>query len=324
MREDLTGRVFGLLTVLGPAPDKLTAKGGHIPMWRCSCECGAEVITRASSLKSGHTKGCGQKHRRVEDLTGRKFGKLTVLCRAEDHLNPNGTKYIMWLCRCECGNETIVRATSLKSGHTISCGCAHHDSAMGIGLDDITGRTFGRWTVLYENGRLREPRGRLVPLWHCRCACGEERDLRAGTLKSGQSLSCGCFKYERLSEIASHGFGISRGERMVNEYLMSLGVYYEPQKIYPDLRGAKGYPLSYDFLVYYDGRPFLLIEYQGVQHYRPVDYFGGESQFRVQQLNDNKKRAYAASIGLNFVEIPYTCDTYESIVQVLSAYLGAK
>lgn len=127
-----------------------------------------------------------------------------------------------------------------------------------------------------------------------------------------------------LTVCVTHVYGISRGEHMVNEYLMSLGVYYEPQKIYPDLRGAKGYPLSYDFLVYYDGRPFLLIEYQGVQHYRPVEYFGGESQFCVQQSNDNKKRAYAAAIGLNFIEIPYTCDTYESIIQVLSAYFDVR
>lgn len=324
VREDLTGRTFGLLTVLGPASDEISPNGARQPRWRCCCECGAEVITRGSSLKSGHTKGCGQKHRRVEDLTGQTFGKLTVLERAPDHLNKDGTKYIMWKCRCECGNEVVTRATSLKNGHTRSCGCAHHDGAMGIGLEDITGQKFGRWTVLYENGRLKEPRGRLVPLWHCRCECGTERDLRAGTLKSGSSLSCGCYKAEILSEKAACGFGLSSGEKMVNQYLQSIGVYYEPQKVFPDLVGKKGYPLSYDFLVYMDGEPFLLIEYQSAQHYRPVDYFGGEAQFVVQQENDNKKRKYALHMKLALVEIPYTCNTYESIVQLLSPYFEDK
>lgn len=320
MREDLTGKTFGLLTVLGPAEDEVTSRGCRIARWKCRCICGAEVVTRGSSLKSGHTKGCGQKHRRVEDLTGQKFGKLTVLARADDHINPNGTKYIMWKCQCECGNETVTRATSLKSGHTVSCGCAHHDGAMGIGLEDLTGQKFGRWTVLYENGRLVEPRGRLVPLWHCRCECGTERDIRGGTLKSGSSLSCGCFKYERLSELASMGFGISKAEQIVADYLNHNGFYFEPQKIYPDLRGKLGYPLSYDFLIYKDGRPHVLVECQGIQHYKSVEYFGGEKQFEVRQVNDKCKRKYAQKIGLPLLEIPYTCSTEESIIQLLKAY----
>ena len=323
MKENLVGQTFGLLTVIDEAPDYVNpGNGARMPQWKCRCVCGAEVITRGSSLKSGHTKGCGQKHRRVEDMTGKRFGKLMVIERAPDRINKGGTKHVMWKCKCDCGNETIVRGTSLRNGHTRSCGCVHSEAAMGIGLDDITGQKFGRWTVLYENGRLKEPRGRLVPLWHCRCDCGEERDLRAGTLKSGLSLSCGCFKYERLSELASQGFGISKAEQIVNDYLRDLGVYYEPQKIYDDLRSERGYPLSYDFLVYSNGLPWLLIECQGKQHYEPVEYFGGEKQFKVQQKNDRLKRKYAVKIGLPLLEIPYTCKSNESIVQLLRPYFS--
>lgn len=315
MKENLLGQTFGLLTVIGEAPDYVDSKNRHVTRWLCRCTCGKEVITRASSLKSGHTKGCGQKHRQFEDLTGKKFGHLTVIERVE-----NKGLYVMWRCKCDCGNETVTRATSLKNGHTRSCGCAHSDGAMGIGLQDITGQKFGRWTVLYENGRLKEPRGRLVTLWHCRCECGTERDLRSGTLKSGLSLSCGCFKYEQLSKLAAQGFGISKAEQVVNTYLQSLKLYYEPQKIYSDLKSKSGYPLSYDFLVYLQGKPYILIECQGVQHYRPVEYFGGEKQFRIQQENDRLKRKYAMKISLPLVEIPYTCKTDEFIIQLLKPY----
>lgn len=323
MREDLTGQKFGLLTVIEGAPDYVTPKGSRVAMWKCKCECGAEIVTRGSSLKSGHTKGCGQKHRRVEDLTGQKFGKLTVLRRAPDHVNPDGTKYIMWLCKCECGNETVTRATSLKNGHTRSCGCAHHDGAMGIGLDDITGKKFGRWTVLYENGRLMEPRGRIVPLWRCRCECGEERDLRAGTLKAGLSLSCGCYKLDQLREqIASRkGRFISKAEKMVSQYLSSNGFYYEPQRWYSDLRSDSDFLLSYDFLVFKSGVPFALIECQGKQHYEPIEFFGGERAFEIQQQNDYLKRKYALKLRLLLIYIPYTVNTYESISQLLDGYL---
>lgn len=52
------------------------------------------------------------------DLTGQKFGRLTVIERAEN----KGGK-VRWLCRCECGNKKIIQGASLKSGHTTSCGC---------------------------------------------------------------------------------------------------------------------------------------------------------------------------------------------------------
>lgn len=321
-KENLIGQKFGLLTVVGPADDYVTPKGYKVSMWKCQCECGAEVVTRGTFLKNGHTKGCGQKHRKYEDLVGKKFGKLTVLERVSNEILSNGHTQIKWRCQCECGNEVVTRGTSLKNGHTRSCGCAHSDGAMGVGLIDITGQKFGRWTVLYENGRLKDPCGKIVPLWHCRCDCGEERDLRAGTLKAGLSLSCGCFKYERLMLGESRGIRISRAEKIVSEFLQSYNVYYEPQKIYTDLRGKKGYPLSYDFLVYQNGQPFFLLECQGIQHYMPVDFFGGEKQFLVQKSNDKIKRRYAISKGIPLYEIPYTCKTEESIIQLLKLYLG--
>lgn len=60
---------------------------------------------------------------KFQDLTGKKFGKLTVISRATDYIKPNGHKIIQWDCLCECGNKTIVRGEYLKSGHTKSCGC---------------------------------------------------------------------------------------------------------------------------------------------------------------------------------------------------------
>lgn len=57
------------------------------------------------------------------DLTGQKFGRLTVIERVEDYISPSGYKKIRWLCQCECGNTTAVEASSLRTGHVKSCGC---------------------------------------------------------------------------------------------------------------------------------------------------------------------------------------------------------
>lgn len=59
------------------------------------------------------------------DLTGQKFGKLTVIERAENYIYPNGKGIaVQWLCNCDCGNKNIIVASaSLRKGLTKSCGC---------------------------------------------------------------------------------------------------------------------------------------------------------------------------------------------------------
>ena len=56
------------------------------------------------------------------DLTGQRFGRLTVVSRAENRGNQT-----RWLCKCDCGNEKIIAGNALKSGVTLSCGCYHKE-----------------------------------------------------------------------------------------------------------------------------------------------------------------------------------------------------
>lgn len=53
------------------------------------------------------------------DLTGQRFGRLTVIGRAENR--PNGTT--VWYCVCDCGGKTTARGYNLRSGEKRSCGC---------------------------------------------------------------------------------------------------------------------------------------------------------------------------------------------------------
>jgi len=62
---------------------------------------------------------------KLKDLTGQKFGRLTVIERVE-----NKGRYVAWKCRCDCGNEVIVRGDVLKCGRTKSCGCLHNEAAV--------------------------------------------------------------------------------------------------------------------------------------------------------------------------------------------------
>lgn len=60
-------------------------------------------------------------------MTGKKFGRLTVVRRAQDKIQDNGRRRVMWECMCECGKRTIVNGDNLKRGTTQSCGCYADD-----------------------------------------------------------------------------------------------------------------------------------------------------------------------------------------------------
>ena len=101
-----------------------------------------------------------------KDLTGKKFGKLTVIrfdCR-------KGTRYY-WLCKCKCRTIRRVERSNLTSGHTKSCGCLHKEIARIRGLlnygknKDITGQRFGMLIALestYEDLDISEEDERQI------------------------------------------------------------------------------------------------------------------------------------------------------------------
>lgn len=66
------------------------------------------------------------------DLTGKRFGRLTVVYL--DHKKPrkDGGNILFWFCKCDCGNEVVVRGDNLRSGNTTSCGCFARDNTSNI------------------------------------------------------------------------------------------------------------------------------------------------------------------------------------------------
>lgn len=112
---DLTGERFGKLTVVSRAPAQ---KPGAY--WYCRCDCGSVVTVSGVNLRKSATKSCGclGRGRRAIDLTGRRYGKLTVIRRV-----PNPVPGTAWYCRCDCGSTVVVAGKNLRTGNTKSCGC---------------------------------------------------------------------------------------------------------------------------------------------------------------------------------------------------------
>lgn len=129
---DLTGKRFGRLVVIKKSEERTPS---NKVAWVCRCDCGNVVTRSGDTLRGGHTSSCGclaheahlmagaklQKHRvsRLIDLTGQRFGRLSVIERAPN--SPGGSA--MWRCKCDCGKETITTTAKLRNGHTRSCGC---------------------------------------------------------------------------------------------------------------------------------------------------------------------------------------------------------
>jgi hypothetical protein len=112
-----------------------------------------------------------------------------------------------------------------------------------------------------------------------------------------------------------------KGELIIIKILDKLGINYDYQKTFDDLKDDR--LLSYDF---YLPDQNILIEYQGLQHYQPIDYFGGETKFKIQQKHDQMKLNYAKKHGYNLILVPYTVDTLPKIMKDLAngikAYYG--
>lgn len=116
-KRNLIGQRFERLTVI---EEGYSSKSGSL-MWLCRCDCGTEKYVRSDSLLSGRIKSCGCYNKDVAKahLEGQRFGFLTVI--KENGRNKDGD--VMWLCRCDCGNEHTVKSVNLIHGYVKSCGC---------------------------------------------------------------------------------------------------------------------------------------------------------------------------------------------------------
>lgn len=187
-KVDLVGRRFGHLTVL-----RLTEGSSRYSTWECRCDCGNIVDVDSRRLRRGSILSCGKcvhevspkRGRKLDDLTGQTFGRLTVIERA-----PNRDGRVYWKCRCSCGNVTEVSAQNLKLGLATSCGCVPAGSHY---RRDLTGQRFGRLVALKPTGESDSQRS---VLWLCQCDCGGRKVVSETDLVKGNNRSCGCLRRE--------------------------------------------------------------------------------------------------------------------------------
>lgn len=195
--KDLTGQKFNRLTVLYE-----DHKVGKIHYWKCKCDCGNETVVVGSALTSGHTKSCGCAHKLAGmiDLTGEKFGRLTVI----EYSHKDG-RYHYWKCKCDCdGKELLVKGDYLRKGQIKSCGCLKVERCKSKKPKiDLVGKVFGDLTV---ESYVKHS------YWKCRCKCGNERIVHSLFLNNGEVTCC----------ISCRDLHISKDEIELRDYISTL------------------------------------------------------------------------------------------------------
>lgn len=292
------GQKYQNLTVLYSVGSKNGKK-----YWKCLCDCGN--YTQIPTGKLGVTKSCGclKNNHSIEDLTNKHFGRLIVLEVAGRDKNNK----IQWLCQCQCGKTTVVRANDLKQGKVLSCGCLRKKHlAEGYKLynqyreptyyKDLKGLKFGKLTVLsYEKQISIEKNKNKITnkraYWKCQCDCGNIIYVASSNLINGHTQSCGCL--------------VSKGQQKIKQLLQENNINFETQKTFEDCILPSGQKARFDF--YVDNK--YLIEFDGQQHFldkqaSPKSYYNNQKIQKIKQ-SDQIKNKWAEQHNILLIRIPY-------------------
>lgn len=211
--KDLTGTRREKLVVVKQLEDRFIGSDGKSQIqWLCLCDCGNEriVTTRQFNHNKPTSCGCWKKPREAQNLTGEKYGKLTVLKVSEERYLAGKRMQIQWECQCECGNSILITTSSWNSRAYYSCGCWKSNQR------DYTGEKYEKLTIVKRlKERYQNKDGATQVQWLAKCDCGEDTIVTTSQWKNKVKTSCGCWS----KRVAMLEKGERFGKLTVIEYL---------------------------------------------------------------------------------------------------------
>lgn len=286
---NLIGQQYNYLTVI----EKTDKRKNGAVVWLCKCKCGnfKEATTGELNAKRITSCGCYKKERAAalfQDITGQKFGRLTVLEKTDKRAS---NRSIIWKCKCDCGNICEISRDSLVKG-TQSCGCLQKEKASKLGKMrgyDLTNKRFGKLVPI-----------KILPnkterTWLCKCDCGNECEITSKNLLRHHVMSCGCLKK-------------SIGEYLIEKILSENNINFISQYHTENCKFLDtNYYAYFDF--YIDNK--YIIEYDGEQHFNPQCFNNMTKndaiiQFQKTKEHDKIKNKYCKDNNIPLIRIPYT------------------
>lgn len=173
-------------------------------------------------------------------------------------------------------------------------------------IEDLTGKRYGRLTVMYQNGFRYKPSGQRNVLWHCKCDCGKEKDIPANTLRNGRSMSCGCLNSELASKRATVHGGC-KGEKLESIYkiwrCMKGRCFQKSNNRYKDY-GGRGIKICREWLDYSKFREWAISN--GYKEGLSIDRIDVNGDYcpencrwatAIEQANNKRNNAYITALG---------------------------
>lgn len=295
--KELYGDKFEILTPFISLEKKIQVK--------CN-DCGNISYRFAKEVLKGRCKSCNNKAQKkpleqfIEDIKRIHKGKISYL----NGYNETRSRVNM-ICNI-CGHTWSTLANHIINGKKTGCAkCASRETAnknrkthkqfvediYSIHREDI--EVIGTYKNMKSKVGIR-----------CNC-CNHEWEAMPSDLQKGTGCPI-CKK--------------SKGEKYILNLLNDNDIDFIPQYWFNDCRNIK--PLPFDFAIFKDDKLLFLIEYQGEQHFRMVNFMGGEKGFNQRIERDQIKRDYCKSNNILLLEIPYTMSDLEIRETILSIYGG--
>jgi len=277
---DMTGKQIGSLIVTGR--DNSKPKGGSI-YWLCDClACGSKnnSIDGRHLRRKNPQQFCGCQRGQGVDWLNKRQGRLLII---EDLHKSTSDRRKIWKYRCDCGKEGEISSASLRAGIQ-SCGCLGKENINLSNKNNLLGKKFNHLTVVEET-KERNNKGNII--WKCLCDCGNICLASTPVLVNGDKKSCGCIK-------------ISNGIEQIEKLLKNNNISYVKEKRFEDCKDI--YPLPFDF--YVDNK--YIIEFDGEQHFFPIESWGGKEKFLKLKEHDKYKNNWCFQNNISIIRIPFT------------------
>lgn len=278
-----------------------------------------------------------------KDLTGKKFGRLTVKYQINNILGRTA-----WMCKCDCNceNNYKVIGKNLLNGSTRSCGCLRKETVSNRSRKVLTGKKFGELEVI----KYSHTEGKKA-YWECLCSCGRTTIKYAHYLLTGDTKTCGECKIRYLvderpdlikewdfekNKIDINEIGFSSNKKIWwicpkcnKSYESRLNSRTNNNSGCPRCNKSKGENFTTKILIknniefeeqktfdgckdkaklrfdFYLPKYNMCIEYQGKQHYSVWKWNIPEQELENLQRRDQIKRDFCKSENIRLLEIPY-------------------
>lgn len=229
------------------------------------------------------------------------IGYLTVVDRGPTTGAGRGATVI---CKCKCGNYTLLKLNSFRNGSTKSCGCynieLHKELCKKIGkrsyFKDYSKRENPYYTFLKPTNK-QDKDGSVY--WEIECKqCKKHYIEIPAFLISDErrrgNNPCDCWKK------------ISKGILKIERLLKENHIPFSKEQTFETCKSPKGNLMKFDFYI----NNQYLIEYDGEQHFKPNSFgdsfLSGEEKLKIQKEYDEIKNQWCKDNNIPLIRIPYT------------------